>query len=205
MPPGYVLYLYLFFNIDNIETRNFFIILSQILFSCLLTYILFHYIEKIFNKQTAFIASIIVAILPEFILSSCSIQTTVFYHLFIISILLLLELQRNNSSWKIFMLLSVLFLFLIYFRSEAILFAGIITIYFFFQKKYVKGLLFISIIILFILPWQFRNYKIFNEFVPFTTSSGLNFYRGHNPYEIGAWGDSTTNAYLYSIRKEPDF
>jgi hypothetical protein len=33
-------------------------------------------------------------------------------------------------------------------------------------------------------PWWIRNYMIFDKFVPFTTSSGMNFYLGNNPHNL---------------------
>lgn len=36
-------------------------------------------------------------------------------------------------------------------------------------------------------PWVIRNYNTFGKFMPFTTSTGLNLYRGHNPEGENTW------------------
>jgi hypothetical protein len=62
-----------------------------------------------------------------------------------------------------------------------------------------------GIIILIILPWQVRNYVVFDKIIPITTNSGLNLYRGHNPYGISVWADDSLNAQIRSVRNEEDF
>ena len=62
-----------------------------------------------------------------------------------------------------------------------------------------------GIIILIILPWQVRNFVVFDKVIPLTTSSGLNLYRGHNPYDIGVWGDDSLFAQIRSVRNAEDF
>ncbi|RPI71779.1 MAG: hypothetical protein EHM47_09485 [Ignavibacteriales bacterium] len=205
MPPGYTFFLYPFFYIDDTATRNFIIIFFQILLSCFSVYLLYKFTLKLFNESAALTASLIAAVFPEFIYASCDIQVIIFYHLFIIAILIFLQKEIEKPDAQYYLFLALLFSVFLYFRSEILIFAGVIFLYFIYKNNYKAAITFITIIILFMLPWQIRNYNTFDEFVPLTTSSGLNFYRGHNPDNIGTWGDSTTDAYLYSIKDEKNF
>jgi hypothetical protein len=50
-----------------------------------------------------------------------------------------------------------------------------------------------------------RNYQVFNEFVPLTTSGGLNFYRGNNAERLGSWGNDITNKEIIDIKRDNKF
>ena len=56
------------------------------------------------------------------------------------------------------------------------------------------------IVLILILPWSIRNYMTFNKIIPFTTSVGLNLYRGNNPLSIGEWGDEKIFESLNKIK-----
>jgi hypothetical protein len=63
-----------------------------------------------------------------------------------------------------------------------------------FQKRFnLSAKVFITVIIL-IIPWTIRNYIIFDEVIPLSTSFGLNLFRGNNAEGIGSWGDDETEA-----------
>ena len=206
MPPGYVIYLYPFFFIPDPVIRNLLIILSQILISCILILLVYKYTRKYFSETSALIAAAITGFLPEFIFASSQIQVTLFYHIGIIALLLqLYKLNEDKIRYDTFIFIGIILGVLILFRSEIVLFAVLIIIYLI-NKKYHKGLLVIAgIILIFILPWQIRNYVLFEEIIPFTTSAGLNLYRGHNPYYIGNWGDDSLNAQFRSIKDDENY
>ncbi|MEW9673268.1 ArnT family glycosyltransferase [Ammoniphilus sp. 3BR4] len=43
-----------------------------------------------------------------------------------------------------------------------------------------------------IAPWTYRNYQVFDAFVPMTTNGGYVLYVNNNPYATGAWMDPYT-------------
>lgn len=75
--------------------------------------------------------------------------------------------------------------------------------------KSIKILL-MSILIyaLLLSPWWIRNYVIFDSFIPFTTSSGMNFYLGNNEYNLQGgcdWSkdvDGKKVEYINSVESE---
>jgi hypothetical protein len=68
-----------------------------------------------------------------------------------------------------------------------------------FRKEYKKAILLIVIPTIFLSPWAIRNYVVFNEFIPFSTSGGLNLYRGNNAIEIGGWHNVHTLSKIHSF------
>ena len=206
MPPGYVLYLYPFYFFTSIPLRNFLIIFSQIIFSSILILLVYRFTKAYFSETSALIASAITGFLPEFIFTSIHIQVTLFFHIGIVALFLqLYKLSENKSFLKNSIRIGIILGMLIIFRSEIFLLFILLVCYLFYVGAYKQSLIIIGIIILFILPWQIRNYAVFNKIIPFTTSAGLNLYRGHNPYNIGNWGDDNIYAQLYSIRNDSDY
>ena len=64
-------------------------------------------------------------------------------------------------------------------------------------KKYALVMLFAMIMY---MPWQYYNYVRFGELVLTTTSGGLNFYRGHNPYYTGFWCDDEIEQEILKLK-----
>jgi len=188
MPPAYVYYLYPFLKIDNVRSRNILIFISQIILNLLLILSIYYFSSKYFSERIGIISAVIVALLPEFIFSCVTYNAVIHYHLLII-ISLFLMMDRNffSDNKKIipFFILSVL---IMYFRSEFSVFLLIIFISFLFKKQFKLFFSGAAIIIILFSPWVIRNYIVFDKFIPFTTSGGLNLYRGHNDIAIGNWG-----------------
>jgi 4-amino-4-deoxy-L-arabinose transferase-like glycosyltransferase len=206
MPPGYVFFLYPFFTISETVVRNLSIIFSQILISCLLIFLVYKFTKEYFSETSAMIAAAITGFLPEFVFASTHIQVTLVYQLGIIALLLqLYKLKADNLKLNTIIIIGIIFGSLILFRSEIILFAAMIIIYLINKKNFKESVIIMGIIILIILPWQVRNYIVFDKIIPITTSSGLNLYRGHNPYAIGVWGDDSLFSQIRSVRNDNDF
>ena len=206
MPPGYVFYLYPYYFIPSIPLRNLLIILSQIIISCILILLVYSFTKKYFSETSAIIAATLTGFLPEFIFTSIQIQVTLFFHIGIIA--LFLQLYKLNDDKNLLgnsIRIGIILGILIIFRSEIFLLSVLLVCYLIYNGAYKQSLIIVGIIILFILPWQIRNYAVFNKIIPFTTSVGLNLYRGHNPYNIGNWGDENIYAQLYSIRNDKDY
>lgn len=206
MPPGYVTIIYIFYFINDIEIRNYSTLLFQILVSLLTIFILFHLTKEIFNYASAVVAASIAAVLPEFIYASCSPGTTVFFHCGVVLILFLLlraELSTKNSWLLVFTGLA--FGILTLFRAEFILFLFMICIFYLTKKQFNRAVIIFFMAGITIIPWGIRNTIVFNDLVPLSTSSGLNFYRGHNPYGLGVWADKEITDELLRFKDDPEF
>ncbi len=188
MPPGYVMYLLPFMSIKSVALRNFLIILIQTLIASMVVIVVYHFTKMYFSRTSALIAGIIVALFPEFVYATYSYTPTVFYHLTVMIVLCLLY-ERVYDVKKL-IAVALLVGLTVYMRSEFVLFAFFVAVSLFILGHIKASIILGGIIILLILPWQIRNYRVFgNHWVPFATSFGLNFYRGHNPYGVGDWTD----------------
>ncbi len=199
MPPGYTYFLLPFIKIDNVGVRNALIYLVQAIISTLVIFLIYVLTKKMFDIKTALLAAFISAVLPEFIYSCLSFTPTVIYQLLVVSILIVTFKLTERKQIYIYGF-GVLLAITIYFRSEFILFGFIVFITFIFYKMYRQSVQIILIILILISPWIIRNIITFNEFVPLSTSFGLNLYRGNNPYNIGDWGDEKTNEEISKIK-----
>ncbi|MDD5362841.1 MAG: glycosyltransferase family 39 protein [Ignavibacteria bacterium] len=204
MPPLYVFYIYAFLNISNVVLRNLLLILSHIIFSVTTIYFMYRFCLKYFNLNTAIISSIIMAVVPEYIYITSVYNAICLYHFLILAFLLLIFSCEYKSNSKIFFF-SLLASLLILLRSEFALFLMFVYLVILLKKEFRFAIITFIFIVLFISPWIIRNYAQFGEFIPFTTSSGLNLYRGNNPIRIGNWGDDSFILELKEISKPDNF
>ncbi len=205
MPIAYPILISPAFIFTNPILTNSYILFVNLIFDILSIILLFQLTKMIFNKNTAFIAIIIFAILPEFIFSSTITGISSAYHFFILLILYRIKLLQLNQSMRNLFFLSISFGFFLYFRSEPLIFLVFVILYLWKLKKTQHLLILIFIPLLMIIPFQLRNYYVFNKFVPLTTSAGLNLYRGNNSEKIGSWGDEDIFKYRQSLKNEKNF
>ncbi|MGB8318108.1 MAG: glycosyltransferase family 39 protein [Ignavibacteriaceae bacterium] len=166
-------------------------------------YLLYKLCLKLFTKRIAIITTVLASIIPEFIYAVLSYTPTIIYHFFVISLFLILFIQEYNTKYVL--LTGILIGFIIYFRTEFVLFAVILILNYFIKKNYKYSAIIIITLIILIFPWGLRNYFIFNKFILFTTSYGLNLYRGNNPYSIGAWGDKEIYNEINNLERDDSF
>jgi hypothetical protein len=102
-----------------------------------------------------------------------------------------LYLLRRESSFSARLVTGLLMGGLIYLRSEFALFAGLILLVMTLEKNRKNALRMALIVLALIAPWQIRNAIVFGEWFPFTTSAGLNFFRGHNASALGTFSDES--------------
>lgn len=202
VPPGYVAWLVPFLLVDDAPLRNALLLLSQVLISTASIWFLYLLARRHFSDRVALLAALTAAVLPEFLYASLSFTPTVLYHLFVpILFLRLDDLESSGgryTAWRIGLLLGLL----IYLRSEFVLFAVLVLLFFLLQRRIRAGIVAGAVMLTLLLPWSIRNYVVFDAVVPMTTSFGLNLYRGHNPYYIGAWGDERLENELRSMERE---
>lgn len=206
MPPGYVYFILPLLYIEQVEIRNIIIFcINSILHFIALLY-LYKLTKLFFSDKAAVITIIIYAFLPEFIYSAATYGTTPIYHLAIVALLYyLLIADENSQNSKIILIIAAILAILTLFRQEILLFTIMISIYYFLKRQYKSVFIIISISIITLIPWQVRNYSVFGEYVPLSTSGGVNFYRGHNPYEPDCWGDDKLYSELNKYKDSSNF
>ena len=201
MMPGYVYFIIPFFLIN--QSPHLLIFLIQAIIAGITAYLIFRLVLPMFDKKTALAAVAIYSFLPEFIYSSNTIGPTIIFHLLIVIFLILIH--KNNITIFHTIGLGIISLLMIYFRPESALFLILIIIYFIFKKKYRSAFSILVICLIGLSPWIVRNQIVFNETIPLTTSTGLNFYRGHNPYYNGFWMDENIHKKITAINDPVNF
>lgn len=205
MPPGYVAFLIPFMLINDLVARNILILLIQVLISVGSICLIYIYTKKYFSDVSALITVVIISFLPEFIYAVTSYTPTVIYHFLIILLLLQFKEYHDKPQKKKLIFIGLIASVLIYFRSEFLLAIIILLIPFIIQKKFVQSLIIMSVVIISLFPWTYRNYSVFHEFIPLTTSGGLNFYRGNNAEGLGSWGNEITNKEIINLKRDKNF
>lgn len=188
MAPGYVYLLVAIKFISNSHIENYIAFGFNIILFIATMFYLFRITESLFNRKVAIISILIYAIIPEFIYTSYSIGTTQIYHLFL-TLIIYYSLKSTNANKFI---LPVELGIAILFRFELFLLLMMIVILMIIRKNYTQVLLLIVIPTLFLAPWVIRNQQVFHEFIPFSTTGGLNLYRGNNEIMIGGWHNFNT-------------
>jgi hypothetical protein len=199
MPPGYVTYLLPFIAINNIVVRNILLLASQTLFSLTTLVALYYFCREYFSIRIAIISVCFFALLPDFIYAVISFTPTVLFQCGVILLMILLYKKRQSRISIFFIAINCTVMILM--RSEFFLFLVLLLIVFAWQKQLKKIVLIGLIVMSSLSPWIYRNYSTFDTFVPFTTSSGLNLFRGNNSEEIGTWGNITTKEQESNLSK----
>jgi 4-amino-4-deoxy-L-arabinose transferase-like glycosyltransferase len=205
MPPGYVVFLLPFMLVNDLATRNILILIIQTIISIGSICLIYIFTKKYFSEISALIAIVIVSFLPEFIYSVTSYTPTVIYHFLVILLILLFKDYHANPQYMKLILIGLISCTLIYFRSEFLLAIILFLFPFIMRKKFIQSSVILLVILFLMLPWVVRNYQVFNEFVPLTTSGGLNFYRGNNAEGLGSWGNDITNKEIIDIKRDNKF
>lgn len=175
--PGYPLILASLFSIFG-ENYLFPIILNALLNTLLCLFIFLISIEH-FNKKIAFFSLLWTTFyIYLFRFVPFLLKETLVFTLFIGTIYFLLK-SRLHKNWIYVIITGFFFTYLIHTDERYFLYFPIITItYLFYKNKKLKNrilqsLTFSILILLFMIPWTIRNYKVYNQIViltPRTTS-----------------------------------
>jgi len=205
MAPGYVAVLYPFLILENIVLRNILILLFHTIVGMWTIYSVYVLTRDYFSRSAGMIAAAIAALLPEFVYASGSFTPTVLYHLGVVLLLWLLYRIRKHGQNRQLLLMALLSVALVYLRTEFLVFVFVLVLYLLFRVNVRSALVVAGVTLVLLAPWQVRNYEAFGEWVPFSTSGGLNLFRGHNEVNLGAWGDETTITQVAEIPSGPKY
>jgi hypothetical protein len=201
MPPMYVFRLLPFFAVKNVALRNILFLISNIILSVAIILMLYKLTAIYFDEKIAMISAFIYTLLPEFLFATLGFTPVLEFHFFILY--LLFHLAKESKLQLLHIFVGVFLL--IAMRSELIAYVFILMLFLLKLRNYKKALTVAFAVLLFVIPWSIRNYYVFNEFIPTTTNSGVNLYRGHNPVGPGLWGVSGTDSVLMKYKDTKNF
>lgn len=171
---------------------------------------------KRFGARAGLAAGLIVALWPMGIGFSSMLQSEIPCTFFLLLGMVAFEFLRFQTLARAFAC-GLLFAFASYVRPTMLLVPVVLYgIEFLFertrQKTFVSALVCGIVMACVIAPWTYRNYKVFNEFVPISANSGSNLWMGNNPNTTGEympepeeykhWGEVERDKELGKIAKQ---
>ncbi len=198
MAPGYVYLLVAIKFLTTKSLENYIAFGFNLIFFIATMFYLFRITESLFNGKVAIIAILFYSLIPEFIYTSYSIGTTQIYHLFLTLIIYYSLKSTNANKFTLPIILGIAILF----RFELFLLLMMIVVLMLIKRNYTQLLLLLVIPCLFLAPWVIRNQQTFHEFIPFSTTGGLNLYRGNNEIMIGGWHNFNTLEKLSHFKED---
>ncbi len=197
MMPGYTFFIVAHRWTFAPATRSVALMLVQTLFALASIVLLYRWLQSRSNERVALMSAWILALLPEFVLSASLAASVCFVHFCVVVLC-------SSSLWfrgrvRDYIFLTACAALYVSIRAEALLFLlGIGLVYA--VRRDVPRLTCIALgVCLVLVPWTWRNAQQLQTFVPLTTSSGLNLYRGHNPYALGTWSDQRIDSALQQL------
>lgn len=199
-PIGYPLLLsplYRIFGVHVLVAQLFNIILI-----CLITLFTFLSVRNFFDDKTARRSILVLIFLPSLTFYSIIPMADMPFALFVIMILYFATLKRALLNTIV---IGVIFGCAVLTRPIVALFPIFLGIHFLLRGWNWKATLLHILLIMCIgevmlLPWQIRNYNVFNEFIPFSTNGGIQLWMGNNSNASGSY--IGTEAYITAEERE---
>ena len=194
MPPLYPLFLYsikIFFNNPTffINAVKFF----ELLFALISIYLFYKILLEFYSKNISYIGTFIFSFFPLNIYAVTQISS-ITVQIFLLNVYLLSFVKIfKGADFKNLLTFSISSGLLILLRGEFFIFVLLSLVYLFLHQNNFKKIILISIMtILIVSPYLIRNYKIFGV-ITVTKSAGYNLLKGSNPSArvegIGMFGD----------------
>jgi hypothetical protein len=180
MPPGYVFFLLPFLLIKETLFRNLLLFSLQTALALLAMHLVYRWSEKRFQKPAALLIMLLQAFYPEMIYAVCTIGPTVWFHLLFAGLLFGISEKKHP------VLIGIMTGILVLMRSEALLPAGLLLAETYFSGQKKAALMSALTLFFCLLPWLIRNQLQFGKPL-LSASSGVNFFRGNNPGQLGDW------------------
>lgn len=155
----------------------------QALLHTLTAWLIFKICQKIFSESGSgigLIAMLIFGLHPDLIEISAMLMTETLY-LFTIALVvyIFLKVFEKSQSLPLSALLGVALVLSIYSRPTVVLFVPVILVLYFIRKNYLATVVCLLTMIILATPWTYRNWKIYNQFIPTTLIGQYNIWLGN--------------------------
>ncbi|MFH1755226.1 MAG: glycosyltransferase family 39 protein [Candidatus Latescibacterota bacterium] len=186
--PGYPVFLFLLLLVkESIKWLSFWNVLLNALAPVLAYYLMLKL--NLGDKKTASVAGLVCALNPTFLFFSTVCATEHLFILFLLFSFFIVHVQRLKASLRMALSGAILGLAILT-RGEALFYLPVLILSVVLITKGRRQRLWLSAwclaaCILVLLPWYIRNVTIFGPGVGLSSSSGLNFYLGHNAKKYG--------------------
>jgi 4-amino-4-deoxy-L-arabinose transferase-like glycosyltransferase len=157
--------------------------------------LLYHICKKLFRQGewVGILAGLFYALYPYLIFQNLTLIDTPFWIFLLHAYVLLMILIRERESydrvlWGWMILGGLVLGFSLLSRPLMPPFAILAALWFLFRRSIWQTILRLAPVavvgFLVVLPWILRNYQLYNDFVPMTTTSGSNFWQGNSKWVI---------------------
>jgi hypothetical protein len=189
---GYPFVLGLFFKLTGnteVMTGKY----LNLLLSISTMFVLFFVFNKLFEQKTAVAAYLVAALLPNYIAYNSVLGSEILFTFFV-ALTILVQFSELDNRYR-YPLLGILIAFSALTKPYFIAYPAVFAVAEWLRNKSVKqtaiaALLVSLVMALVIAPWTYRNWKIFNEFIPITYNGGYVLYINNNDYNhYGGWMD----------------
>lgn len=197
--PGYPFLLAAFYFLGTVSRI---VLIGQILLDALSVCLVFIAAMLVYSKtRVAVFAALIIALHPWLLISSLSLipdtlATTLCAAMLVLA-LFMFGLEDRSSRWIYYLSLgSIAFLavLVVFFKPSLIFFSLSLMILMLLtspsgrtlRSAFVIGFVFVIMF----MPWIWRNFSVFDAFIPLTTSGGSNFYAGNNAEALGGYASN---------------
>ena len=145
-------------------------------------------IKYITNNRLVSTIPCIFFLLPEYLwMDNVILTETPFILLFSLLIYHTIKIADNHQT-KEYIKIVTLYILALFIRPNIVIYPAFLIIYLLFKKYDIKLLIkqvaiAFGVLLLILIPWTYRNYKVFNKFIPLTYGSG-------NPLLLGTYQGS---------------
>jgi hypothetical protein len=184
-PVGYPLLISFFYRIfgETAYTAQ----IVNVFFLCGSTLLIYLITKNIFGEKVARTTALITAFIPSQIFYALNPMADIPFAFLVI---LLIYLTIRPQSLTTLTLIGLVWGYTNLLRPTILFFPVVMVGYWLLEKRQVRQLFLRMIIIiavgeLVMLPWQVRNYKVFNQFILSANYAGYNLAMGNNPNASG--------------------
>lgn len=165
----------------------------QSLFLALIVILVYFLTKLIFQESwhpfIGLAAAVLVGFSPDLITIASMLMTETLVVFLIILAVFFFFLYTDSKRIYLLPLVALVFASAALARGNTILLVLPVTAYFILKKEWLRGLLFLAVLLLALTPWTIRNYIVYGKIKPFNASTGL-LYVGNHP---GATGELIPN------------
>lgn len=206
--PWFLAIVYTFFGHNYIAVK-----IVQAVLGSLTCILIFFIATTIYDKKTALIASIIMAVYKPFIsgfnyYGGPAILYSEYFYIFILGLTILMVLRFIKEQNKVYAVMAGIFMGLaVLTRFEFILYPIFLFPYLFLMshfsiKKFIRKYLLMYLFIgLTLMPWVTRNYIVHGRTVLLSTLGGYIFWMGNNYLANGSSSGTYTENYLELMKE----
>jgi 4-amino-4-deoxy-L-arabinose transferase-like glycosyltransferase len=181
--------------------------LLQVGFAGLSIYFFLHLGFILFGELAALLAGLIFACYPPLIMYSADLGTESLFLLLLIAVFFVFYAGKEHSASRFF-LLGILVGLAALCRPNGLMLAPALALAFYvtdrgWRRPAYRIVALAAGVAITILPWTYRNYRLFHRFVPISTNGGVNFWEGaHFRLERGA--TLTDIVFLHMLDSVPE-